>query len=583
MSSANDKRIITVNYPKFNFNTENPFKEELDRIVDAGFAEATTTRTIKNITETLTKGLRSKYNIPAKDIKQKVHDILRLHGLAPENFDPISIISTLTFTDKLINDISIDDNANKTEVNMEGICSESFLAYKKAAGYDYLYQTIKELYGKEEAKKCSADMYDFSIALNDSSNVLKPYCFCIDASKLVMVGRNFGQVHSAPAKYIRTYIATLGDTIREISFNIAGAVAVGSFFLDIAHLAIYKERISLDDLRTDKKIRKNVINSLQQFIYTVNHYSRNAVESPFVNVSLFDREKLKSLIDDSNYGWYFPKKASVLEDNNIEDNKQKYLDFVLDYIEELQEMYLSVFDKGDPLRNGLQFPFPVSTINIGITINNNGIREITDKNNKLLNYITKNCDISRYNIYCSEGTRVASCCRLLSDADMMGMASGVNSFGGSQISLGSHRVATINIARIAYEAKSYDDFRSILSDRVEEAGKILKAHKILIMNLEKLGKQPWITNGWINMSHMFSTFGCLGYVEAANILKEKFNNVEFDYMKDFLIYFNNECKRVAIEEKIIFNIEAIPGEGMAPKLAKSDIILFADNEGNFNF
>jgi anaerobic ribonucleoside-triphosphate reductase len=1052
MSLTSEKRIITVNYPKFNFNTENPFKEELDKIVDTGFAEATTTRTIKNITETLTKGLRSKYNIPAKDIKQKVHEILKLHGLAPENFDPISIISTLTFTDKPINDISVDDNANKTEINMEGICCEAFLAYKKAVGYDYLYQTIKELYGKEEAKKCSADMYDFSIALNDSTNILKAYCFCIDASKLVMIGRNFGQVHSAPAKYIRTYIATLGDTIREMSFNIAGAIAVGSFFLDIAHLAIYKERITLEDLKTDKKIRKNVINSLQQFIYTVNHYSRNAVEcvtedteiltptgfkkynevnvnddiytwndgnleiqkiqavsvkdfdgnmcqfrgrdivqtvtpnhrvlfktgsnsfnvknamelmnnkspigipisiknniedypisdelikllsivmcdgylkksgesnylilinkskkrwgheeiinsckklgynlsqrefianfnhlhikeydsvemieyslsvedsrdivnilngnrhkipdvlykfsqrqlrlflyvwanfdgnwgekiklqcdseeiqdaiqhlaflagygsrkterwignnksptlyvflykketkfanikefvyykgkvwcpttkngiviyrkegkifisgnSPFVNVSLFDRKKLISLIDDSNYGWYFPKKASIIEDNNIEDDKQKYLDFVLDYIEELQEMYLSVFDRGDPLRNGLQFPFPVSTVNLAITINEDGSREITDKNNRLLNYLTKSCDISRYNIYCSEGTKVASCCfsgdekirifnndslifislkeaietygngltnfyieaidqdcsvkmvpitgvlakksefdylieiiidekhrikvtpdhlvriitddnikevesriliellnnnkvqiqivdyetgevewrnikkienisynglvydlelkeinyfaangivshncRLLSDADMMGMASGVNSFGGSQISLGSHRVATINLARIAYEAKSYDDFRSILSDRVEETGKILKAHKILIMNLEKLGKQPWITNGWINMSHMFSTFGCIGYVEAADILKEKFNNNDFDYMKDFLVYFNNECKRVAAEEKIIFNIEAIPGEGMAPKLAKSDQII----------
>ena len=44
-------------------------------------------------------------------------------------------------------------------------------------------------------------------------------------------------------------------------------------------------------------------------------------------------------------------------------------------------------------------------------------------------------------------------------------------------------------------------------------------------------------------------------------------------MKDFLVYFNNECKRIAAEEGIIFNIEAIPAEGMAPKLAKSDKIL----------
>ena len=31
----------------------------------------------------------------------------------------------------------------------------------------------------------------------------------------------------------------------------------------------------------------------------------------------------------------------------------------------------------------------------------------------------------------------------------------------------------------------------------------------------------------------------------------------------------------------VFNIEAIPAEGMAPKLAKVDKILFADEDGNY--
>ena len=155
----------------------------------------------------------------------------------------------------------------------------------------------------------------------------------------------------------------------------------------------------------------------------------------------------------------------------------------------------------------------------------------------------------------------------------MAYAGGVNSFGGSQISLGSHRVVTVNFARAAYEADSYDDFKKIISERTEMAGKILKAHKVLILKLEELGKQPWISNGWIDMSHMFSTFGCVGYVEADEILKERFDHIEFDYMKDFLIYFNKECKRVADQENIVFNIEAIPSEGSAPKLAKADNLI----------
>jgi ribonucleoside-triphosphate reductase len=580
---AEEKKAIKVKFPEFDNNTENLYQEEMDKIVDMNLSEATTTRTLKNITENLAKALKSKYGITDKEeLKYKVNELLKLHGMAPENLDPISFISKQVFGNlQSVNDVSIDDNANKTDTNMTGVCVESFLPYQKLAGYDYLYQTIKDLYGTAEAKKCTADMYDFSLFLNDSTKILIPYCYCIDASKIVTEGRNFGQVHSSPAHRISTYISVLGDTIREMSFNVAGALAIGTFFMDIAHLAIYRERIALEDLKTDKKVRKSMSNHFQQFIHTVNHYSRNAVESPFTNVSLFDRNKLEGLIAEDNYGWYFPKKAAACEDNGIEDTKEAWKDFVLDYIEVLQEIYIDVFDEGDPLRDGLQFPFPVTTVNFGTTKDENGKNKLTYEDNALLNYLTKNADISRYNIYASEGSKVASCCRLLSDSDFLAYAGGVNSFGGSQVSLGSHRVVTINFARCAYEAESYDDFKKIVAERVARMGKILKAHKVLILKLEELGKQPWISNGWIDMTHMFSTFGCVGYVEADQILKFKFNHVDFDYMKDFLVFFNDECGKVANQENIIFNIEAIPAEGAAPKIAKADKLIFADENGDY--
>lgn len=573
--SPNNKRAISLKYPKFNYLEENPYQEEMNKLIDISLSEANTTRTIKNISECLAKSIKSKYGVKDKEeLNTKVEEILEIHGLSKKYFDPLSIISLLTFGDlQTANDISVDPNANKTSINMEGICTEAILAYKKLAGYDYLYQTIKELYGKETAKKCMASMFDYSLALNDSTKILMPYCYCIDASKLVMEGRKFGQVHSSQAKRVSTYVSILGDTIRELSYNVAGAVAVGTFFLDTAHLAIYRERITLDELRTDKKLRKYIVNCFQQFIHTVNHYSRSAVESPFTNVSCFDREKLRNLINEDNYAWYFEKKAAIVEDNELPNTKEAFTDFVLDYIEELQEIYIDIFDAGDPLRNGLQFPFPVTTINLAIDVDKEtGKRELVSQSDKLYGYVTKK-DISKFNVYCSEGTKVASCCRLLSDSDMIAMADGVNSFGGSQVSLGSHRVVTLNFARAAYEADSYDDFKAIISERVEEMSKILKAHRVLIHKLEKCGTQPWITNGWINMSHMFSTFGCVGYVEADEILKKKFNHSDYDYMKDFLVYFNNECKVAAEKENIIWNIEAIPAEGMAPKLAKADKIL----------
>ena len=54
-------------------------------------------------------------------------------------------------------------------------------------------------------------------------------------------------------------------------------------------------------------------------------------------------------------------------------------------------------------------------------------------------------------------------------------------------------------------------------------------------------------------------------------------------MKDFMHYFSEECKRISAENKMIWNLEAIPGEGMAPKLAKANKIIFADEDGNYNY
>lgn len=161
------KKSINIKFPVFDVNVENPYQDEMNKIIDANLAEASTTRTLKNITETLTKSLKSKYGITDKEeLKEKVNAILKLHGLSSENFDPIAIISKLTFGEqKTVNDVSIDDNANKTENNMTGIMGEAALPYQKIVGFDYLYQIMKELYGKEEAKKCSANMYDLSLYL----------------------------------------------------------------------------------------------------------------------------------------------------------------------------------------------------------------------------------------------------------------------------------------------------------------------------------------------------------------------------------------------------------------------------------
>lgn len=575
--------IIKVNYPK-NYQTEvngdNVYEEELAKLTAESFANASTTNTLKHIKSALAKSLRKQYGIKDKDeLTEKVNALLALHGLSDDRFDPMGQFAKYISTQ--LNDISIDDNANKDSISIKGTLKELELPFDKLIGYDYLFRTMKELYGKEEAERISGEMYNFSLALGDSTNCLIPYCWAFDASKIVMLGRQFGQLPSKPAKRVSSYIAALCETVHQMSSHLAGAVSLGTFFMDVSHLLIYKQRISYDKLMNNAAFRKQLENEFQQFIHSCNSLSRNGIESPFTNVSIFDKEKLSHFINDENYGWYFPKNIKVLADNELGDengkiSKDAFEKFIVNYIFEVQKIFIELFDKGDPSQNGINYRFPVVTVNISKHTDEQG-NPYVEEGNELLEYIVKK-DISKYNLFTSSGERIASCCRMINDKEMMDqLGSTMNSFGGSGgASLGSHRVVTINFARLAYQADSYDEYKSLLKARVDDASKVLKAHKVLLYKLTDMGMEPFIKMGFIDLGRMFSTFGMLGIYEADIILKDKFGNKDFDYMLDILECFKEYTIEAGTRENLIINREEIPGESCAPKLFKSDNILFGN-------
>lgn len=519
------------------------------------FENSSITAALGRVKTTLDYSLKEKYGKEDQDI---TNFILNEHGLGKNHFDFITNAENLISSN--LADSSVDTNANKNEVTMSGMLNEITTPINKLVGYRYLYRKLKELYGKKEAKRLSGELYDMSLALADSSKIMLPYCFSIDASKIVMEGRPFGQLHSAPPKRLSSYISALNETVHQLSNHLAGALAIGTFFFDVAHVLYYKEGVVLEELEMDYNTRKYIENCYQSFIHSVNHLSRNAVESPFTNISIFDREKLKTFLADDQMGWYF------------QDVDKEY---IMDYIMELQFIFMSFFDKGDQLKGGKPFRFPVCTLNIS---------KDTKKSIKLLDIdfiekITKH-EIYRYNILVSEGSKVASCCRLLNDSDLFEIGGQMNSFGGSGISLGSHRVVTINFNRIALEAESKEDYLSILNKRIEDAALILIAHRALIKELIDSGLQPFMEKGWLRLDRMFSTFGILGIVEMQETLKNKFG--DFDYIAEALVILNTTARDYTKKYNNIFNIEQIPGESMAVKLCKIDKKLYGDEAIPYN-
>lgn len=570
-----DKRMLSVKMPNIvdTYYDDEELKQELDKISLDSICSSEQTRVIKNIRKTLASALKKKYGFSNGELKELTTKILKIHGLDESNFDVLKSFDIMV--NERMNDNSVDANSNKNEKTVAAVMREVSLSNDKLIGYHMLYQVMKELYGKEEAKRLSGDMYDLSIALADSTNILKVYCYALDSTKLVTEGRKFGKLWSGPVHRVDSYIAALDETIHQMSNHLAGAIAEATFFYDIAHILIYKQRVSFKTLKEDEKIRDYIKQCYQTFIHSVNHNSRNASESPFTNLSVFDRKKLETFISDENYGWYFPNKDAVAKDNGLEEkmSKEEWKEFVLNYIIELQNIYLDIHEKGDPLHNGMPFTFPVLTINGSKTEDGKVVDE---------QYLKEVCkrDIARFNIFYSQGSKICSCCRLVSNKEMMdNMASQVNSFGSGGAALGSHRVATVNFANIAYSSSSLNGFYKLLDKRIESACKILKAHKVLINILEQKGLQPFITRGWIRRDRLFSTVGILGYYECAKILKAKFEEIgDNDITKDFLVFTDNKVREYGEKYGLVTNIEGIPGESMAVKLRTVDHMIFGDEE-----
>ena len=538
------------------------------------FDDGSVNSALSRVRHTLNFALKEKYGIDNPDISDK---FLKMHGLHKDNFDFINNFEKLI--EKGIANNSVDTNANKGEVSITGLFAEVALPINKLVGYRYLYRKMKDMYGKRRAKFLAGEMYDMSLALADSTNILKPYCFAINASKLVLEGRPWGSLPSAPPQHVGSYIHCLCEVIHQLSNHTAGAIAVGSFFLDLAHVLIYRDHKTLSDLK-DPAYKKDIENELQSFVHSMNHLSRNSVESPFTNISIFDRPKFRALIADDNMGWYFAEED--LEDGipikAIEDCKalgKDWKEYVIDIILELEDAYMKVMDKGDVLHDGRPITFPVSTINISRKPGRKYDWAVEDP--EFLDYICKNHDIMRYNIYISEGMKVASCCRLVNDFDLFELGGQVNSFGGSGLSLGSHRVVTINLRRISLECNSWEDYKSKLKERMNSAADILVAHRSLMKDMVNKDTQPFIENGWLDLDKMFSTFGIMGYYEAAQDLKKKFGG-DVDYLSEMITYIDYLSREFMKEKHNVFNVEEIPGESMSYKLSNTDRWIFGEDK-----
>lgn len=418
-----------------------------------------------------------------KELKSETENLLKIQGLTFKNFDSLPSFKEKFFDGETMGELSIDSNANKSEKNTRSLLTEIQNPTNKLIGYYFLYEKAKELYGKKKAEYLMGEVYSYTLAINDSTNILIPYCFAMDASSIITVGRQFGQLWSKPVKRLSSYISVLNEVAHSFTNQIAGALAVATFFTDSAYVLNNLEHFSLDDIKNNIKIkahrltkngkekgvieltsaRKYIENCMESFVYSMNALTRVTYESPFTNLSIFSPDKLEKILSDEGRSWYLD--STVIpgkEDNinklknsakikkykddtresiikNLADNKitltndemnkklddivNKYvididkkekLEYMVNYTLELQKIYMDFFDKGDVLKGGINYRFPVTTINASkkkISENEDGTNKfiIEPKDEAFVKEIC-NHEIYRYNNMVSLGTHVASCC-----------------------------------------------------------------------------------------------------------------------------------------------------------------------------
>jgi ribonucleoside-triphosphate reductase len=465
--------------------------------------------------------------------------LLDIEGIAPKHLD-ISLMSDNYFNHRVI-DMSIDDNANVGEFKSYGnYLTEISKGWVKLQGYHEFFKTLEKLYGSTRACTLIKSIWSGNYYLHDSTSLLVPYCWAYSTTSIMLEGCRWGQLHSLPPHWRKSFMDQVKEVTIELAQEVAGAVAIGDLFVNYTYF-VKKEGLSTSNPAHKKEIE----NDFQSLIHTLNKKLRPSCQSPFTNLSIFDRPNLEQLFGELKY----PDGACP--------------DF--DMVEEIQKIFCEWFCKGDP-NTGLPYRFPIVTLNIRIDKN----RKILDK--KSFDYFSRiNLEKGCFNIYIASGNKIASCCRLINDLDL----SGVDSFGNGGISLGSHRVITLNLARLGHIAKKPENIKPILSQWLIDARDLLIAHRQLLKDKISCGFLRFFPLGLISMERLFSTIGINGIYECLEELNyDVFSQKGRNFVNSLMLDIKTFASITSRETKTPFNIEQVPGESLAIKLAEKDKFVY---------
>lgn len=481
-------------------------------------------------------------------------DFEYLNGLHPSQLDYSEFIDNFVQKDTLA-DASIDPNANANHKDIRSFMTEKGKSSDKLFALNKIFMTIKKQWGLMTAREWLEQEFNKGFYLNDSTtSSFFPYCWANDLTRLATEGLFFLDNYNNQApKHLTTYFDDVIEFVSFLSNRQSGAVGLPNVLIWAWYF--WKKDVEGDYYMKDPDYYAR--QQFQKFIYRLNQPFLRIDQSAFTNVSIFDRPYLESLFG----GTVFPDGTMAI-----------------DHIEDLIEFQKVFIDVVSETRETNMFTYPVLTYSLYY-------KDGKFQDEEFARWASKhNIRWSDSNFFVSDNIGILSnCCRLLSDTHKLDVF--INSIGGTALSVGSCRVSTINLARIAYESGfDKDRYIEILRDRVLLDCKALYSMRhILKRNIEK-GLLPNYRDGAVELDKQFCTIGGIGIFEVMDmfgLITE--DELGYKYYSEEAVEFATRILDTINEVKdnfkcdFTFNLEMIPAENCAGVMCTANNLLFDDD------
>ena len=177
---------------------------------------------------------------------------------------------------------------------------------------------------------------------------------------------------------------------------------------------------------------------------------------------------------------------------------------------------------------------------------------------------------------------LSNCCRLKSNIEDLGY---FNSIGGTALKVGSVKVSTVNLARIALEAENEEDYLIRLREIVELDCKALDCVRHIIRRNVEKGLLPNFSKGIVDFEHLYNTVGIIGIYETMKTFgytrEDELGNVYYTeradaFGKRIFQTLHRVKDEFAADKDYKINVEQIPGESAAAKMQIADEFFFPD-------